>query len=347
MAKSTFARLRRFSSKLALHIGALVGVSSKPSLVVQLGQPPPAVSPAEQDVHTRLVELADSIARALALLEDYGSSGQDLARMAMATPSPANEKCAFEGLLPIVDKIAEFASVWQAVQTIVPAAFTFLAATAAGNDAAASSSSTSSASSTLSSSENAAVIAQLARVLSLAIAFDMQRMATPTVANDFSYYRRLMPKFGGLDAVRVHDDDDAMQHMTRFVSEPMPLLAAMAHGMVPLVEANARMATALAALCNGLSAALKTQRFADASGGGCNDVCARAMVAALVLFDLVDPAGGAFRRDSPVSARRVAQLVTRGDYSIGDFTGLRSVVQYSSKHFDDATTPDSIRSLFE
>jgi uncharacterized protein (DUF2141 family) len=72
--------------------------------------------------------------------------------------------------------------------------------------------------------------------------------------------------------------------------------------------------------------------------------CLRAAAGAIVLFDLVDSAGGAFRKKSPINIKRCCEILTASPL---DVKAAVNAVRYSTKHFEDEETPEAIKEMFQ
>jgi hypothetical protein len=138
------------------------------------------------------------------LIEDYKGC-RELARKAMSTPTKENELAAFEGLLGAVDSIATFFNYTNELARVVPDLMTELCRAPL--------------------SDQQALATQLAHIFQFALVFDQTRMMRPNLSNDFSYYRRLLPKFSKHPDLKVKDDDAS--GMALFTAEHIPMISAL------------------------------------------------------------------------------------------------------------------------
>lgn len=67
--------------------------------------------------------------------------------------------------------------------------------------------------------DQVALAKQLAMILDFSLQFDQTRMLRPHLSNDFSYYRRLLPKFNKHPDVRVKDDEASGMVSAEFCSQ--------------------------------------------------------------------------------------------------------------------------------
>ena len=276
----------------------------------------------ELTIYTRVQEVLSRAPAVLALLEEYKGC-QDLARKAMSTPTLANETEAFEGLLDSVKSIATFFSFSRQVEEVVP---DLLLALSRGptEDAKAS------------FSDQQALVKQFAELLNFALTFDQTRMNRPFLSNDFSYYRRLLPKFAKHPGVIVKDDDAS--GMALFTAEHIPMTTSIAKAAASALEKNTYVLNALALMSNSCYSMLQNRSFTRQD---INLFVARAMTGSLVCYDHVDPSG-VFNKKSPIKVKSVVVLLKK------DFpqeNGLINAIRYSTKHAKDAD--EKTQALFD
>lgn len=267
-----------------------------------------------RDCNERLIQDHEAL---LKLINDYKGC-RELARTAMTTPTRENETAAFNGLLGAVESIRSFFNYATNMQEIVPALLVAL--------------------SQMPINENPALAAQLCKLFDFALQFDQTRMMRPNLSNDFSYYRRLLPKFSTHPGVTVKDDEAS--GMALFTAEHIPMLSTLTkaaektEGKLPDVGALQQM---LASLANSCKSMLKAKKYSDSKAVS----CARAMTGALVLYDLVGPIS-VFSKRSAVATRDCIVVLQQ---QFPQETGLLNATKYSTKTFSEA--PTSIQDLFD
>ena len=71
-------------------------------------------------------------------------------------------------------------------------------------------------------------------------------------------------------------------------------------------------------------------------------LCLRVMVASIVLFDHLDE-NGAFMKDSQINIKNAVKVIeaSGGDHK----TNLLNALRYNSKHFNDESTPRSVKNI--
>jgi hypothetical protein len=163
-------------------------------------------------------------------------------------------------------------------------------------------------------------------------------MSRPTISNDFSYYRRLLPKFSRHPGVAVKDDDAS--GMALFTAEHIPMTSSIARAASQCQDKNAAVTSALALMTNSCYTMCAQHSFQRPE---VHLFCARAMTGALVCYDHVtQEPQGVFGKKSPIKVKPIAQLLKR------DFPQeqqLLNAIKYSTKHFKEASEQTQI--LFE
>jgi hypothetical protein len=255
-------------------------------------------------------------------LEEYKGC-QELARKAMSTPTLQNETEAFEGLLVAVDSISQFFNYSKALENNIPDLLNTLARGADSENKQ-------------SFQDQQALAKQLGDVFNFALKFDQTRMLRPFLSNDFSYYRRLLPKFNKHPAIKVKDDDAS--GMALFTAEHIPMTSCLAKAAGNALEKNSHVTNALALMANSCLAMIKSKKFSKPET---NLFCARSMTGAIVLFDHVDPLG-AFHKRCPIALKQAILTLKR---EFPKEQGLINALHFSTKHFRDADT--SIQALFD
>jgi len=247
------------------------------------------------------------------LIEDYKGC-RELARKAMSTPTKENELAAFEGLLGAVDSIATFFNYTNELARVVPDLMQELCRAPLG--------------------ERQALATQLALIFQFALVFDQTRMMRPNLSNDFSYYRRLLPKFSKHPDLKVKDDDAS--GMALFTAEHIPMISALTKALDGIASEEIQLL--LASFANSCLRMLKQKKF---SNPNTTLLTARAMTGAIVLYDRIGP-DTVFNKKCPLATREAIILLRKEFPKEG---GLTNAIQFSTKHF--ARAPSGIQDLFE
>jgi len=293
------------------------GSSPGPVVTIDFENCPPSASEKEQ--YDRLEQIFVEADRVMRLIEEYKGC-QELARAAMSQPTPQNEKAAFEGLLLSVESIASFFNFSKALDKIIQQLLLTLAQNANSLDS------------------QQALCTQLARVFDFVLRFDQTRMMRPNLSNDFSYYRRLLPKFYKHPDIKIKDDDAS--GMALFTAEHIPMNSCINKAAAAAIDQNSAVSTVLSIMAMSCCNMLKTKRF---SNERINVLCARAMTGAIVMFDNIDTLG-AFGNRSPINMKLCVTVLKR-EFTAKDFNPMLNAIHYSTKNFNDA--PQGTQNLFD
>eukprot|EP00343_Euplotes_focardii_P007205 CAMPEP_0205822042 /NCGR_PEP_ID=MMETSP0206-20130828/10824_1 /ASSEMBLY_ACC=CAM_ASM_000279 /TAXON_ID=36767 /ORGANISM="Euplotes focardii, Strain TN1" /LENGTH=268 /DNA_ID=CAMNT_0053117983 /DNA_START=129 /DNA_END=935 /DNA_ORIENTATION=- len=258
-------------------------------------------------------------------IEQYQSC-QELARKAMSNATYENELEAFQGLLESVAATATFFEQAKALEQTVPSLLLQIASPPAGED-----------------DEKSAVIAQqalakqLAQILDFGLRFDQVRMMRPHLSNDFSYYRRLLPKFNKHPDVRVKDDEAS--GMALFTAEHAPMTSCLSKAALKALDKNEHVCLTLAILANSCARMVRLKKCKPET----NLFAVHAMTGAVVIYDNVHMFG-AFHKKSPINIKGCVSLLKR-EFSKEEANPLLNAIRYSTKHFKDA--PESLQNMFD
>jgi len=281
-------------------------------------------SDGEQKVWNDVNNVLERGPDALSKIEEYKGC-QDLARKAMSNASYENELEAFEGLLYAVDSIAAFFDFARELEKVVPPLLIQLS-TCGANEAENKDK----------VADQQALAHQLAQILDFTLQFDQTRMMRPHLSNDFSYYRRLLPKFNKHPNVKVKDDEAS--GMALFTAEHIPMMTCLAKATQRAMEKNEHVALCLAIMANSCMRMVRSKKFQKRET---NLFCLRAMAGSIVLYDLVHHLG-AFHKKAPIALKQCVLLLKK-EYP--EEVSLVNAIRFSSKNFKDA--PEAIVALFD
>lgn len=262
-------------------------------------------------------------------IEDYKGC-QDLARKAMANASRENEEEALDGLIISVRAIKHFYQFALDLEHCTLVLLQTLSAPQRGQEEKELQQSA--------LQNQQALVKQLASLFDFALLFDQTRMLRPHLSNDFAYYRRLLPKFSKSPKVEVREDE--ANAMAMFTAEHIPMISAVRKACVQAAQQNQLVYTVLSTMANSCCFMLKNKKFAAERT---NLLCARAMAGSIVCYDHAHMLG-VFHKKSPVDVKGCVTVLKR------DFAreqALLNAIRFSSKHFNDASTPASLAALFE
>jgi hypothetical protein len=255
------------------------------------------------------------------MIEEYKGC-TDLARKAMSSPTPDNERAAFEGLLGAVDTISAFFQYSKELEKSVPELLVTLASPSHDE-------------SKQTLADQQALAKALADVFDFVLRFDQTRMQRPTLANDFSYYRRLLPKFNKHPEVKVKDEEAS--GMSLFTAEHIPMMSCLGRAAAKALQKNEHVTAALSVMANSCMKMIKSKKFLKFET---NLFCARAMTGAIILYDHTHPLG-AFHKRTPIAMKACILLLKK---EFPKETALLNAIHFSTKNFKSA--PSNIQELF-
>jgi len=281
----------------------------------------------ELKVSKNAEELTRESKTVVQLIEDYKGC-RDLVRRAMQNPSRETEQEAFEGLLKAVDSISLFFEYARRIESTLPILYSLLAPSRPRDDG-----------------RHPLAVYQasgryLATILDVTITFDQVRMMRPNLSNDFSYYRRLLPKFQKHQDVKIKDDEAS--GMALFTAEHMPMMSVIVKTTKNYCETNdsqASVADLLSTMANSCMGLAKYKKFSTPE---LNLLCARAMTGSIVLYDHLE--GKVFSKKSPVAIRECLTVLKK-NFEKKDSEGLLNAIRYSTVSFRIA--PESVQMLLE
>merc|ERR1712130_610446 len=240
-------------------------------------------------------------------------------------PSDETEMADFDGLLKAVDSIQEFYQFSRDMEKIYPKLMTKLAESVKLPEKICA------------LNDQPGLTMELATIFDFTLSFDRVRMLRPNLSNDFSYYRRLLPKFNKHSGIKVKDDEAS--GMALFTAEHIPMTTCLAKAGAKTQElliisdgTENKIGYVLSTMANSCMMLLQDSRDT-------NQFIARAMTGAVVVFDHVDP-NGAFHKKTPIAIKQIIKIVKQ-DFS----TSMLNAIRYSTRNFRDA--PDAIQAMFD
>jgi hypothetical protein len=310
--------------KLLYSMGALISVlSERPAEEIFIDLENAHPTNAEIPLFSRVESVLSQGQEAYDRLLSYQGC-TEIAGKALSNPSIENERNAFRSLLENVEKIAFFFQFSRAIETIVPDLLLTLSVPPEDMKN--------------SLQTQQALAKQFADLLNLALKFDEIRMQRPFLSNDFSYYRRFLPKFASSssndsngDDFQIHIKEEEASGMALFTAEYQPIMTAMTKAVHSACDRNEHVIQALAVMANVCMSMMKNKKFASAQT---QLFCARAMVGAIVLYDHVD-SNGAFTKRSPIHVKSAVILLKKEFPQ--SCQPMLNALQYSTRHFKDAS----------
>lgn len=306
------------------------GPETVPDLNLNIQNPSP--TPEEAQVYETVVKALKPANGLLKSLRGYRGCGDEI-RKAISSPTPETEQAAWQSLAPSVGKLKEFYEYSAVLEQNIPLLLTVLTK----NDV----------SSNLEKYQ--ALTKLLADILHFVFAFDDLKMTNPNVQNDFSYYRRTLSRMkmgrGGGDGGEGSGailQDELANRMSLFYAYPTPMFRCVAEATATFVNKNSNVTqvsdclSGIAGVCYNAVAKFRVTSAEDVA------FCLRVMVASVVLFDHVHPAG-AFVKGAPINVKATVRVVREHG---GESTeNLLNAIRFSTKHFADA--PKGVKSALQ
>ncbi|CAG8516114.1 11125_t:CDS:2 [Paraglomus brasilianum] len=296
---------------LLSHLSRGSGDAAIPDLNIDLENATP--TPAELALYGHVSTLLRPTTTLLDSLRRYEGCG-DLIRKAISNPTPENEEEA-----------------WQAVQP-ADALPELLKALCEGN-----------VRKTL--VEHQALTKLLADILDFAFEFDYLKMKTPSIQNDFSYYRRTLSR-GKLaaetDLKTAMIEDELANRISLFYAYPTPMLKTVTDVTALFVAKNnlgrgvSECLSGVAASCYHAVTKKRAQKPETIA------FCLRVMVVSIILYDHIDPQG-AFNKQSPINIKSTVKAIQT--HGTSELSNLMSALRFNTKHLNDESTPKNIKQL--
>ncbi|CAJ0833233.1 3312_t:CDS:2 [Entrophospora sp. SA101] len=155
-------------------------------------------------------------------------------------------------------------------------------------------------------------------------------MRTPSIQNDFSYYRRTLSR-GKLaietDLKTDMIEDELANKISLFYAYPTPMLKMVTDVTAHLMTKD-NLGKGILECLSGLAAA-------------CYQTVTRkrVMVVCIILYDHIDPQG-AFNKQSPINVIKAIQT-----HGTSESSNLMSALRFNTKHLNDDSTPKNIKQL--
>lgn len=308
---------------------SLLGRGSGDSSIPDLNFDPENSVPTEDELslHGRVSALLLPTDTLLDSLRRYEGCG-DLIRKAISNPTEDSQEEAWQAVQPAVAKLKRYFEYSSTLENAVPE---LLKALCEGDVRK-------------NFEQNQSLTKLLADVLDFAFEFDYLKMKTPSIQNDFSYYRRTLSRGKLASETDLRTDmieDELANRISLFYANPTPMLitiinAAAAYSKTTPDRSVLECLSSLAAGCYHSVVKKRTKRPETTA------YCLRVMVASIILYDHID-SRGAFVKQSPINIKfSVKAIQTHGT---SEYSNLMSALRYNTKHLNDASTPKNIKQL--
>ncbi|XP_077991184.1 CYFIP-related Rac1 interactor B-like [Glandiceps talaboti] len=197
-----------------------------------------------------------------------------------------------------------------------------------------------------------ALAKQFAEILHFTLKFDELKMINPAIQNDFSYYRRTLSRMKMANKDLQPDpfdvNNEMANRMSLFYAQATPMLKMLSDATTKFVAENKNLPIENTTdLLSTMAAVCKTMLEHDVHRSRFeNDdtilFCLRVMVGVIILYDHVHPLG-AFDKKSSIDIKGCIKVLK--DQPPVKVEGLLNALRYTSKHFNDESTPKNIRAM--
>ncbi|KAI9268297.1 hypothetical protein BDA99DRAFT_505438 [Phascolomyces articulosus] len=282
----------------------------------------------------------------LSSLRQYKSASTEV-RNAIASPTQENEDIAWRAVLPIVDMLREFHGYSSDLREGVPRILDVLCQGEVGKNL----------------EKHQGLTKLFADILDFVFEFDHLKMRSPTLQNDFSYYRRMLQRGRYSGRQSMADDgesmsdlrsamveDDQANRISLFIAYPTPMLKCVIDTTTEYVTHNRlqrSVGDCLTAIWAACFQTVSKKRTLSAEIVG---FCLKVMVVSIILYDHIDP-NGVFSKSSPINIKNSVKAIQNAHTSVFNIpeessaSNLMSALRYNSKHLNDDTTPKGVKNL--
>ncbi|KAK7592870.1 hypothetical protein V9T40_007622 [Parthenolecanium corni] len=297
-------------------------------------------SEVERQVYEEVQKVLRRSESILEELQCYKGAGREI-REAISTQ---NEECqlrAWQAVIPLVEKLKRFYLFSVELEEVVTK---ILAELCSGSNTP-----------TQHLETQQALVKQFAEILEFVLKFDENKMKTPAIQNDFSYYRRTLTRHRIMQDVdkdvpnHVKDlNTDMANRMSLFYANATPMLRVLSDATSRFVKENSEipieqtteMLSTMAKVC--LRMLEKPNLIALFQREETQLFVLRVMVGLVILYDHVHP-NGAFVKPSNVDVKGCVKLLKEQPPIRSE--GLLNALRYTTKHLNDEATPRNIRNL--
>jgi len=254
----------------------------------------------------------------------------EVIRKAITTPSPANDKAAWDAIVPSVDTLKKFYDFSVDLEEVLPKLLMNLF-------------SNNQAIQTLKGQQ--ALAKQLADILDFVLRFDDAKMINPAIQNDFSYYRRSLSKQKNkVDNIKIKDE--LANKMSLFFAYPTPMLKVIHDTTLHLVKTGSigkeDVVSGFSLLAN---VCLEMVEHGTFTNNQTNMFCLRAMTASIVLVDHIDEQGAFCKKTGIHVKSAIVQLNKFAATSSCSTDCLLNALRFSTVHLNDPQTPEIVKKM--
>ncbi|KAI8885985.1 DUF1394-domain-containing protein [Backusella circina FSU 941] len=236
----------------------------------------------------------------LELLRGYVPAS-DMIRDAIAKPTPENETRAWDAVSPTVDILRDIYEYTADLQEGLPKLLSVLCQGDVNKNL----------------EKNQGLAKLFAELLDFVFEFDNLKMRSPTLQNDFSYYRRMLQRgrYSNNDQGESVSDlrsamveDDQANRISLFIAYPTPMLKCIIDTTTEFVNKNRLQKSVSDCLAALWATCFSTVSKKRSQGPEVSAFCLKVMVVSIILYDHIDP-NGAFYKNSPINIKNSVKVI--------------------------------------
>jgi len=187
------------------------------------------------------------------------------------------------------------------------------------------------------------MVKQFCDVVSFAFEFDGVKIRTPSIQNDLAYYKRRMAQMqmSATDGKELPVDHELAARISMFFATATPMLTTLCmstHNLVndPKLKLAKTLETMIEVTIRMLENISTSAKFESEDTV---HYIMRVMTGLVIIYDHVHD-GGAFQKRGPVDIKAAVTVLKSRNEEV-----LLDALRYSTKHFNDESTPPKIKAL--
>ena len=183
--------------------------------------------------------------------------------------------------------------------------------------------------------DNITSIQLMSDIFLFAFEFDQLKMLKPEIQNDFSFYRRSLGTAATTNEVIPVSANDA-NGVSMWLADSLPMMTSLCKAL----KSHPNMLVHMAHISFGMLARKVPMTVDDKAK------LVKLMVVASIMYDRVcNIPGGVFVSQSPINIKKCIRIMKRDGGSNKE--QLAQCIKYSTLHYNDGSTPNSIRRELE
>lgn len=291
----------------------------------------------ELEIYTELHGLLiDPRANLLSSFKRY-EPASDAIRDAIASPSSDNEDKAWEAVIPTVNMLRTFYGYSSDLGRGIPSLLNVLCRDGTTKDL----------------DRHPGLAKLFTDLLDFVFEFDYLKIRSPTIQNDFSFYRRTLQRGRTMeddpkksDLRTAMDEDDLANRISLFIAYSTPMLKSLIDTITKYSQSSQTAKSVGEWLASIWAVCYQTLCKKKSTNTAIISSCLKVMVVTIILYDHIDPQG-AFSKTSPINVKSSLKIIqsTNTQQEQSSTINLISALRYNSKHLNDDSTPKGIKNI--